>query len=93
MDLNNGKILLGNSSRQLIMDSTATNALTLGELNINWSGKISNSAGTNYIDFAATDNIINIGSNLQVKTDGSIYYKGSELTNYINNLITTALAK
>ena len=89
IDLNNGKIEISNTSNKLTIDSKSSNAaLTIGNLSINWSGALT--SNSNSINLASSGNVISIGSDFKVTADGSVYYKGTELTAYINSLISAA---
>ena len=89
IDLNNGKIEISNASKKLTIDSKSSSAaLTIGNLTINWSGALT--SNSNSINLASSGNVVSIGSNFKVTADGSVYYKGTELTAYINSLISAA---
>ena len=95
LDLSNGQLILNNNSKTLKLDSSSSNAITLGNLSVDWNGSlVCNSlaagSGTNYIGTVASGNyVINLGD-FKVQSDGTVYYKETELTTYINNLINAA---
>ena len=95
INLNNGSITIGNSSKKLTLNSTNSNILNIGNLNIDYDGKLTcdNFVATNgskSINISSSGDAIVIGDNFKVTSDGTMYYKGTELSSYINNLISNA---
>jgi hypothetical protein len=65
-------------------------------LNIDSDGKLTcdNFVATNgskSINISSSGDTIVIGNNFKVTSDGTVYYKGTELSSYINNLIFDAI--
>lgn len=89
--------MLNSTKKSLIIDSSSESALKLDKLSIDWTGKITcndlsvtNLIATNgsiSINTTSNTDVISIGDNIRITKDGTIYYKGTELTEYIEKLI------